>query len=279
MPRFHLETFLQAVSEHGVTFSFVVPPILLALAKHPLVDNYDISTLWRVASGAASLPDEIASAVGKRLGIRCTDGYGMTEMSPIVAMQNVDDLAIAPNTVGVLAPNTQALVLDSKGKELGPNEAGELLLRGPQMMKGYFENEDANEKAFYYCTRTGDDQSKWLRTGDVVKIDERHYITITDRLKDVIKAKGFQVSPAELEAVLFKDSRVADVAVIGVRDEKDGAEKPWAFLVPHDTSLLQGEKDEERNQAAKAIQDKANGQMAGYKKIEGITWIEALPKR
>lgn len=138
-------------------------------------------------------------------------------------MQNVDDLAIAPNTVGVLAPNTQALVLDSEGKgeykkmhlrallshaktltllmtsELGHNEPGELLLRGPQMMKGYYENEDANQKAFYHCSRTEEDQGKWLRTGDVVKIDEKGYITITDRLKDVIKAKGFQVSPAELE--------------------------------------------------------------------------------
>lgn len=137
MPRFHLETFLQCVSKHGATFCFVVPPILLALAKHPMVDQYDISTLWRVASGAASLPDEIALAVGKRLGIRGTDGYGMTEsksslflaswvrvadanflitVSPIISMQTIIDIKKAPNTVGVLAPNTKALVLNENGE-------------------------------------------------------------------------------------------------------------------------------------------------------------------
>lgn len=158
------------------------------------MDKYDISTLWRVASGAASLPDEIIHAVGARLSILCTDGYGMTEMSPIVALQTPLDVKRAPKTVGLMAPNTEAMVCDPEGKELGVDEPGELLLRGPQMMRGYLHNDEANQKAF--CT-IGDE--KWLRTGDVVKIDSRGYITITDRLKDVIKAKGFQVSPAELE--------------------------------------------------------------------------------
>lgn len=271
LPRFHLETYLSSIQEHGITFGFVVPPILLALAKHPLVDQYDVSTLWRVASGAASLPDEITNAVGARLGIVCTDGYGMTEMSPIVGMQTVSDVKIAPNTVGVLAPNTEAMVLDDEGKQLGHNEPGELLLRGPQMMHGYLQNEEANEKAFYM----DEQKQKWLRTGDVVKINESGYIKITDRLKDVIKSKGFQVSPAELEGILFKDERVKDAAVIGSIDPQDGNEVPWAFIV---SSQTLPEDEKAKDEIANSILKNVNGQVAGYKKIAGITWLDALPK-
>lgn len=199
MPRFHLETYLELVNKHHVTFGFVVPPIVLALAKQPVVDKYDVSSLWRVASGAASLPDEIAHAVGARLDIRCTDGYGMTEMSPIIAMQTVRDIERAPDTVGALAPNTEALVLGEDGKQMGAGEVGELALRGPQMMAGYLRNEEATRSAFKLIDNGDGEQIPWLLTGDVVKIDERGYVKITDRLKDVIKAKGFQVSPAELE--------------------------------------------------------------------------------
>ena len=163
-------------------------------------------------------------------------------------------------------------------------------------MKGYLENDEANARAFY---RRQEDDTKWLRTGDVARIDERGYITITDRLKDVIKAKGFQVSPAELEgvcapsvvgvwccshhfatAILFKDARVADVAVTGVRGESDGAEKPWAFIVPHESAFAD-EKDGQtaKDDVAKSILERANSQMAGYKRVEGVTWLDALPKR
>ncbi|MCO5585057.1 hypothetical protein L7F22_038989 [Adiantum nelumboides] len=271
LPRFHLETYLSSIQEHGITFGFVVPPILLALAQHPLVDQYDISTLWRVASGAASLPDEITNAVGARLGIVCTDGYGMTEMSPIVGMQTVSDVKTAPNTVGVLAPNTEAMVLDEEGKQLSHNEPGELLLRGPQMMHGYLRNEEANEKAFY----VDEQKQQWLRTGDVVKIDEVGYIKITDRLKDVIKSKGFQVSPAELEGILFKDDRVKDAAVIGSIDPQDGNERPWAFIV---SSKQLPEDESKKDEISHSILKKVNEQVAGYKKIAGITWLDALPK-
>jgi acyl-CoA synthetase (AMP-forming)/AMP-acid ligase II len=194
-------------------------------------------------------------------------------MSPIVAMQTLADVQKAPNTVGVLAPNTEAMVLNEAGDEVGFGEQGELLLRGPQMMQGYLRNEEANEKAFFVNQSDG---QKWLRTGDVVKIDKSGYITITDRLKDVIKAKGFQVSPAELEAILFKDVRVQDAAVIGTTDPKDGSERPWAFVVSHD-KLPEDEK--KRQEIEKSILSNVNEQVAGYKKIAGITWLDALPKR
>ncbi|KAE8234374.1 hypothetical protein CF326_g584 [Tilletia indica] len=299
--RFEPEVFLQAVQDRHVTFAFVVPPILLMLAKSPIVNSYDISSLRRVASGAASLSQELVAAVRKRTGIVVTDGYGMSEMSPIISLQTLADLDAAPGTVGVLAPCTQARVISPEGKDLGPNEEGELILSGPQVMQGYLANEKANQAAFWEPTAQDDGQegdastaktgaTRWLRTGDVVRIDERGYITITDRLKDVIKANGFQVSPAELESILFQDANVGDVAVLGVTDPSDASEKPWAFIVhaSHATShpsSPQQEKDksqasegDDEESRTKAVMETFNGKVAGYKKLKGITWVEKLPK-
>ncbi|KAK0539704.1 hypothetical protein OC835_001032 [Tilletia horrida] len=294
--RFEPEVFLQAVQDRHVTFAFVVPPILLMLAKSPIVDSYDIQSLRRVASGAASLSQELVAAVRKRTGIVVTDGYGMSEMSPIISLQTLADLDAAPGTVGVLAPCTKARVISPDGKDLGPNQEGELVLSGPQMMQGYLKNDEANKAAFWEAEDEHGVASRWLRTGDVVRIDEMGYITITDRLKDVIKANGFQVSPAELESILFQDPRVGDVAVLGVKDPSDGSEKPWAFIVPAApssnpsspkqekdkevvaASAQQGSELEDEEARTKAVMERFNGKVAGYKKLKGITWIEKLPK-
>ncbi|EPQ31905.1 uncharacterized protein PFL1_00104 [Pseudozyma flocculosa PF-1] len=278
LPRFQLDVFLSAVQQHKVTFCFVVPPILLALAKSSEVDKYDVSSLKRVASGAASLSAELEAAVQKRLGIRSTDGYGMSEMSPIISMQNLKDLEIAPRTVGVLAPGTEAKVVDINGNELGPDEEGELWLRGPQMMQGYLRNDEANRSAFVPSI---DDPERFLRTGDVVRIDKRGYIRITDRLKDVIKYHGFQVSPSELEDLLFHEERVADCAVTGIADPKDSSELPWAFVVLTDHDRLHGEQadEAERDEARRALMDSVNAKVsANYKKLRGVTLLDKLPK-
>lgn len=150
-------------------------------------------------------------------------------------------------------------------------EPGELLLRGPQMMAGYLHNEEANEQAF---AQVGG--STWLRTGDVALIDEKGFIKITDRLKDVIKSKGFQVSPAELEGLFYKDEWIQDVAVTGVRDAGSEEEKVWAFAVAHPRAVEE-EGDEEKR--ASTVLKKVNAQVANYKKVQGLTWINALPKR
>ncbi|KAK0550463.1 hypothetical protein OC846_003660 [Tilletia horrida] len=293
--RFEPEVFLQAVQEKHVTFAFVVPPILLMLAKSPIVDSYDIHSLRRVASGAASLSQELAAAVRKRTGIVVTDGYGMSEMSPIISLQTLADLDAAPGTVGTLAPSTIARVISPDGKDLGPNEEGELILSGPQVMQGYLKNDAANESAFWRDAEASEASGKrWLRTGDVVRINESGYITITDRLKDVIKANGFQVSPAELEGILFQDERVGDVAVLGVKDPKDGSEKPWAFIVraapkspsagapplpsKEEAKEEDDDDDEEEESRTEAVMEAFNKKVAGYKKLAGITWVEKLPK-
>ncbi|KAL9938592.1 hypothetical protein V8E36_002311 [Tilletia maclaganii] len=276
--RFEPEVFLQAVQDRHVTFAFVVPPILLMLAKSPIVDSYDIHSLRRVASGAASLSQELVSAVRKRTGIVVTDGYGMSEMSPIISLQTLADLDAAPGTVGALAPCTQARVLSPEGKDLGPDEEGELILSGPQVMQGYLANDEANKSAFWHDGGEEGSTTRWLRTGDVVRIDQRGYITITDRLKDVIKANGFQVSPAELESLLFQDEHVGDVAVLGVTDPSDGSEKLWAFIVPSTSRNQDPSEEEDEAAQTKAVMETFNAKVAGYKKLRGITWVDKLPK-
>ncbi|PWY98539.1 acetyl-CoA synthetase-like protein [Testicularia cyperi] len=275
LPRFKLDVFLQAVQDYRVTFCFVVPPILLALAKHPDVAKYDLRSLTKVSSGAASLAPELRDSVRKRLGILSTDGYGMSEMSPLVCSQNNKDLDEFPGTVGQLVPGTEAKVIDMDGNEVGFDQEGELCLRGPQMMIGYLNNDDANTKTFIPSVDAPD---RFLRTGDIVRVNRQGYVTITDRLKDVIKYNGFQVPPSELEAILFKDDRVADAAVLGVPDA-EGTELPWAFIVPSPSLKSQLDDPSAKKDAEKSLTDFVNQRVnANYKKLRGISWLDALPK-
>jgi 4-coumarate--CoA ligase len=224
-----------------------------------------------VASGAATLSQELARQVKERLGIVVTDGYGLSECSPIVCLQNVQDAEEAPDTVGFLAPGTRARVLSPEGKDLGTGEEGELLVQGPQVMAGYLNNEEGNRASF--TTQDRNDPDCWLRTGDVAKATKEGRLVLTGRTKDIIKMRGFQVSPKELEDLLYKQPSVADAAVVGVKDE-DGAEIPWAFLVATKEAAEQPEKER-----SEAVIQAINPNVAGYKKIKGITWLEELPKR
>jgi len=270
LPRFHLPTFLKTIQDARVTSSFVVPPVILALGKHPLIDQYDLSSLRVLGSGADNLKNEIAKLVHDRLGVTTCDGYGMTEMSPIVSAQLAVDVVSTRGSVGKLCPNTNALVLDHEGKEMGPGESGEILFQGPQMMIGYWNNEEATKAAFYIRPSDG---SKWYRTGDVGSLDSNGAIYVSHRVKDVLKVKGFQVSPKELEELLAEDPLVADVAVVGFSDEKQTKQIPWAFAVasPCDT-------EQTLELVATAILKRANEQLAAYKRIQGLTWLDALPK-
>jgi len=224
MPRFDLEQFLTLIQDHKVTRAYVVPPIALALAKHPLVDQFDLSSLNLAFSGAAPLGAELEQACGQRLGCRVSQGYGMTESSPVTHAVPLDEGAERPGTIGPALPNTECRIVDvDSGDDLGAGERGELWIRGPQVMAGYWNNEEA--------TRETVDADGWLHTGDVAVIDEEGYFSIVDRLKELIKYKGFQVAPAELEALLVSHPSVADAAVIPLPDEEAG-EIPKAFVVP-----------------------------------------------
>ncbi|XP_070575436.1 uncharacterized protein [Ptychodera flava] len=261
LPQFDPETFLNAIQQHKVTFCPIVPPLALFLAKYPLLENYNLSSLKKVMSGAAPIGPHIIEAVKSRMNRRdlmLKQGYGLTECSPGVAGTNTDE-EYDVSTVGVLLPNTELKVVDvDTGKILGANEDGELCCKGPQVMKGYLNNPNATEMTIV---------DGWLHTGDIGHYDETGQIFIVDRLKELIKYKGFQVAPAELEEVILTMPDVKDVAVIGLPDEEAG-EIPIAFVVPKTEKVTPDD-----------IIKFVEGKVAPYKKLRGgVKFVDRIPK-
>jgi acyl-CoA synthetase (AMP-forming)/AMP-acid ligase II len=256
MPRFELEPFLQLLQDYRVSLAYLVPPLVLALAKHPAVDQYALSALKTIFSGAAPLGENVAQACAERLGAEVRQGYGLTETSPVTHSNPQD--RNRPGSVGVLVPNTECKVVDvGSGRELGPNETGELWIRGPQVMWGYLNRPDATAETL--------DPEGWLHTGDLGYADEDGYFYVVDRAKELIKYKGLQVAPAELEAVLLAHPAVADAAVIPVPDEEAG-EVPKAYVV------LKGRAAPEEILAFVA------GRVAPFKKVRRLEVVEQIPK-
>ncbi|MEU6775522.1 4-coumarate--CoA ligase family protein [Streptomyces sp. NPDC046759] len=265
LPRFDLETFLAAIENHRITGLYVAPPIVLALAKHPAVARYDLSSLKYVISAAAPLDAALARACSERLGLPpIGQAYGMTELSPGTHVVPLDRLHDAPaGTVGRLVAGTEMRIvsLDDPDKDLGTGESGEILIRGPQVMKGYLGRPDATAAMI--------DADGWVHTGDVGHVDEGGWLFVVDRVKELIKYKGFQVAPAELEALLLTHPGIADAAVIGSRDD-DGNEIPHAFVVRRaDTG---GELTE--NETMLYVAER----VAPYKRVRRVTFIGTVPR-
>jgi 4-coumarate--CoA ligase len=258
LPRFDLAQFLEMHQTYQITTSFLAPPVVLALAKHPMVDDYNLSSLEYMMSGAAPLSAELAAEASARLNVEVVQGYGMTELSP-VSHATVPGRSRA-GTVGVTAPNTECQIVDpGTGEPVGPNQEGELWVRGPQVMAGYLNNPEATAATI---TPEG-----WLRTGDLGSFDDDGFLTIADRLKELIKYNGFQVPPAELEGLLLTHPAVGDAAVIGKPDDAAG-ELPIAFV-----SLKPGAEA-----TTTEVQDFINGQVASYKKLHSVELIDVIPK-
>ena len=258
MPRFDLEQFLGLIAEHGVTGAYVVPPIALALAKHPAVEGADLSSLRFIMSGAAPLGPELTDQVADRLDVPVTQGYGMTELSPVSHFCPID--AIKAGTIGPPLPLTESRLVDPEtGEDVAEGERGELWVRGPQVMTGYLNNDEATA-----ATITEDG---WLRTGDIGVVDADGYYSIVDRLKELIKYKGFQVPPAELEAILVAHPAVADCAVIGVPDEEAG-ELPKGYVVVAEGAEVSDEQ----------LMDHVAAQVSPQKKLRMIERIDEIPK-
>jgi 4-coumarate--CoA ligase len=257
MPRFDLEQFLQLHQEHGITRSYVAPPIVVALAKQPMVDNFDLSALEQLFSGAAPLSAELASEAGARLGCEVVQGYGMTELSPV--SHATPPGQFKPGSVGVTVPNTETKIVNPFGEELPIGEDGEVCVRGPQVMTGYLNNAKATADTI--------DEDGWLHTGDIGHVDEDGHLYIVDRLKELIKYKGFQVAPAELEAVLLTHPAVADAAVIGRADDEAG-EIPIGFVVLK--ADQQASEDDIKAHVA--------SQLAHFKQLGQVTFIDVVPK-
>jgi len=261
MPRFELETFLAVLQDYGVTLAHIVPPIMLALAQHPAVDNYDLSKLRTLFSGAAPLSEQLARAASERLGCDIRQGYGMTETSPTIHLTPARSDRAKYGSIGQCVPNTECRIVDVEtGEPVGSGREGEICMRGPQMMKGYLNRPEATAATI--------DADGWLHTGDIGYCDGSGYFFIVDRLKELIKYKGMQVAPAELEALLLTHPSVADAAVVPVADEEAG-ELPKAFVVRRAGADGVG---------AEELMAFVAARVAPYKKIRRLEFIEQIPK-
>ncbi|MFD7710103.1 4-coumarate--CoA ligase family protein [Streptomyces sp. NPDC059785] len=263
LPRFDLDTFLAAIEKHRITRLYVAPPIVLALAKHPAVEGYDLSSLEHIVSAAAPLDAELAAACSRRLGLPpIGQAYGMTELSPGTHVVPLDAENPPPGAVGKLIPGTEMriLALDDPRQDLGVGEAGEIAIRGPQVMKGYLGHPEATAEMI--------DADGWLRTGDVGHVDADGWLYIVDRVKELIKYKGFQVAPAELEALLLTHPAIADAAVIGVYND-DHNEVPHAFVVRQPSA-----PDLSENEVMLHVAER----VAPYKRVRGVTFVESVPR-
>ena len=265
LSKFEPQAFLEAMQEHKVSVGFLVPPIILFLAKHPIVKGFDLSRLQWIMSGAAPLDAATQESLSAELKTPVFQGWGMTELSPIGCVGP----APAPNapwrpeglgSSGQLAPNTQGMIIDAEtGESLPAGELGELVIGGPQVMKGYLGREEATAETI------GPDG--FLRTGDLAYYDEGGNIFIVDRLKELIKVKGLQVAPAEIEGRLLEIDEVADAAVIGIADERAG-QLPKAYVV------LQPGKE----LSADGVRAALSKTLAEYKLPSEIEFCDAVPK-
>ncbi|MCB1406300.1 MAG: AMP-binding protein [Rhodobacteraceae bacterium] len=256
MPRFDLEQFLTLCTTYRTRRLWIVPPVALALAKHPVVDRFDLSFIQQINSAAAPLGADVAEAMGARLNTKAIQGYGMTELSPVSHISTRD--AAVSGASGRTVPNTQCRIVDPETlQDLPRGKDGELWVKGPQVMKGYLNNPEATANTIV--------QNGWLRTGDIAHFDENGFLFVTDRLKELIKVKGFQVAPAELEALLLTHPAISDAAVIGVPDP-DSGEVPMAFVVASAPLTLAD------------LRAYLEPQVAHYKHIQRLELVPDVPK-
>jgi 4-coumarate--CoA ligase len=260
LPKFDPEDFLKCLQDAKIETANLVPSIINFMAKHPMVSKYDLTSLRRVFCAAAPLGEGVTREFLQRHthGVKLTQGYGLTETSPAT---NVDTSYKAYGSIGTLLVNTlgKMIDLDTK-KSLGPGEQGEYCIKGPQVMKGYLNNQKATDEMVQ--------PDGWLHTGDIGYYTKEGNVYITDRIKELIKYKGSQVPPAELEALLLEHESIADVAVVGIPDERAG-ELPKAFVVRKNKATVTEED----------IVDFVKGKMAPSKRLHGgVQFVKEIPR-
>jgi long-chain acyl-CoA synthetase len=260
MEAFDLERSLMLAQQYGVTLYYAVPPILVALDNSARVSQYTFPRLRYIMVGAAPLAPDVAQRVQEKMQVPVLQGYGLTEASPVTHLNPVDQGRIKLDSVGVAVPNQEQKIVDleTEERELEAGEIGELYVKGPHIMKGYWKAPEETARVL----RDG-----WLATGDIARMDREGYVYIVDRKKEMIKYKGFAVAPAEVEAVLFQHAAVADCAVIGKPDVEAG-EIPKALVI-----LRPGEEV-----APEALMEFVESRVAGYKKIREVEFVTSIPK-
>jgi len=258
LPRFDLETVLRILQDYPIGIAHVVPPVVIAFAKHPMIDRFTLSHLHTLFSGAAPLGSEVTAAVEARLPVQVRQGYGMTELSPVTHYTPLG--SARAGKVGVLAPSTEMRIVDPvTGANLGVGAAGEVWIRGPQVMTGYLNNSHATAQTI--------DADGWLHTGDIGKMDVEGYFYIVDRKKDLIIASGYNIVPREVEEVLYMHEKVMEATVAGIPDAKRG-ESVKAYVV-----LKKGQKAE-----SEEIRNFCKQHLAAYKVPTFVEFRDELPK-
>ncbi|KAL2074478.1 hypothetical protein VTL71DRAFT_8256 [Oculimacula yallundae] len=266
MPAFEPQAFLGAIEKYKVTFPYLVPPIILLLAKSPIVDKYDLSSIKMIASAAAPLTTDLIEAVWKRLRVPIKQAWGLSETSPAVTTQLFADWKTAMGSVGKILPNQSVKVVNEAGDILPAGQDGEIWVKGPNVFPGYLNNTEATANCM--------SEDGFMKTGDIGHITKEGHVYITDRLKELIKYKGFQVAPAELEGVLVGHDKVADACVLGVWHADQATEVPRAYVV----------KSPAANNIEDAVLEKeivswVGAKVAGHKKLRGgIHFVDEIPK-
>ncbi|KAI0698962.1 acetyl-CoA synthetase-like protein [Cerioporus squamosus] len=268
--KFSLERMLRSIQQYRVTHLCIVPPQVLLLCKSPIVKNYDLSSVYFLMSGAAPLSAELQEQLVRTLP-NCIigQGYGMTEVATGVTFIPHDRQVATPGSAGVLLPGIIARVVKPDGSLAGYNELGELHLHTPSQSLGYLDNPTATAETYY---------DGWIRTGDEVTITPRKELFIVDRIKELIKVRGLQVAPSELEGHLLDHPAVADVGVVGVPDEFSG-ELPVAFVVlaPDAQARVRGSLGE-RARMKEMIMKHVSDHKTSYKRLAGVDFVDAIPK-
>jgi 4-coumarate--CoA ligase len=264
MSKFDLEKFCQYVQKYKCTFAYIVPPVVLMLGKADVVSKYDLSSIRMMNSGAAPLTKELVDAVHKRLKIPIKQGYGLSETSPTTHTQPWDRWQSTIGSVGTMLPNQTAKYMSEDGKEVPVGQTGELWIKGPNIFMGYLNNPAGTKNAL---TEDG-----YFKTGDVGHQDKDGNFYITDRVKELIKYKGFQVPPAELEGLLASHPDIVDVAVIGIYNKEQATEIPRAYVV-----LKKGVQPGKETE--KKIVDWLATKVANHKRLRGgVRFVDEVPK-
>ncbi|XP_078433959.1 4-coumarate-CoA ligase 1-like [Wolffia australiana] len=264
MPKFDVVAMMELVQRHQVTVLPLVPPIVLALVKSAAVGCYDLSSVRAIMSGAAPMGKDLEDALRRKMpGASLGQGYGMTEAGPVLSMSLAfakDPRPIKSGACGTIVRNAQLKIVDPiSGASLPRNRAGEICIRGNQIMKGYLNDPAATARTI--------DEEGWLHTGDVGLVDDDDEIFIVDRLKELIKYKGFQVAPAELEALLLAHPQLTDAAVVPMKDEAAG-EVPVAFVV----------RCTEANVEEADVKKYIAEQVVFYKRLHRVFFVGTIPK-
>lgn len=262
LDKFDPAVFLKTLMTEKIAVAHLVPPLIIFLAKHPIVEKFDLSALKRCYSGAAPLGNDVANQFAERLKVDISQGYGMSELSPVSHSFTFGEAGAPGASVGFTVSNTESLIVDIETGEpipkSKPNTRGELWVRGPQVMKGYFNRPQQTAQTM---------EGEWLKTGDIAQVDEQGRFYVVDRLKELIKYKGHQIAPAELEDVILSSEDVADAAVVSGSDA-EGEEIPLAFVVKRDGSEITED----------LIMKFVAAKVAPYKKVREVRFIDVIPK-